>query len=101
VAPQVGLCSVMGSLWVSGAAGAMPSVGLAGWNQAGQQCRRTLLRMASMGIGIRETVGDMSEGEHMPFLGQRVAPLSRSGSSAHAGRYAALHQAAKSPMMSV
>ena len=43
----------------------MPSAGLAGLDQAGQQHRVAQPHMASMWIGIRAAVGDMCQVQHM------------------------------------
>ena len=42
----------------------MPSAGLAGWGQAGQQHRVAKPHMATMCIGIRAAVKDMSPVQH-------------------------------------
>ena len=56
----------------------MPSAGLAGWDQAGQQHRRAQPHMATMCIGIRAAVKDMSRVQHVPLGSDNaIAHLSR------------------------
>ena len=56
----------------------MPSAGLAGWDQAGQQHRRAQPHMATMCMGIRAAVKDMSPVQHVPLGSDNaMAHLSR------------------------